>query len=130
MTAPEAIKQLRKSAQISQGRLARNLGVAPSTVARWEQGVHEPEAIQYARMAEMSAAMSQSALAEFFQACAGGGEIALAAPDVRRLAEAIAAPIVAELRDVKARLAALERRIGGGEAPPAAGVTVRRGPKV
>ena len=41
-TTNSPFKQLRLNAQLSQEQLARNIGVAISTIRRWEKGEAEP----------------------------------------------------------------------------------------
>ena len=42
MNFPEAVKELRQKALLTQTELARKLSVAYATVNRWENGHHEP----------------------------------------------------------------------------------------
>ena len=62
------VRELRKSlGGISQAVLAKRLGITPSAVASWEQGVREPDNLNCLRLSELAT----GELAEFFAARAG-----------------------------------------------------------
>lgn len=125
----------------SQSRLAAQLGVSTTTVAAWEQGLYEPEAINFLRLAQLC----DGTLSEFFARRAGlaPGEAGYAARAARAGAKRPArwsraapgeadrlATIEALLRELLATLRRLEARLAPAAAPgPAAaaasGVTVR-----
>ena len=42
LPAPAAARELRERAQLSQGELAGEIGVEPSTISRWESGSRKP----------------------------------------------------------------------------------------
>lgn len=50
MTIGEKIKDLRKSAGLSQAELAFRLGLFQKDVSRWESGTHSPQAETLARL--------------------------------------------------------------------------------
>lgn len=53
LPGPSARRDIRQSAGVPQARLARELGVHPLTVCRWESGIREPRGAlraEYARL--------------------------------------------------------------------------------
>ncbi len=50
----QQIKAFRRSAGLTQPRLASKLGVTKKTVAEWEQGRQEPSARRYVQLAKMA----------------------------------------------------------------------------
>lgn len=51
---PGMIMRCRRTADLSQRDLAELLGVCPSTVARWETGDRQPDAVMLARIANLA----------------------------------------------------------------------------
>jgi DNA-binding transcriptional regulator YiaG len=64
LPAPDACREIRRSAGVSQARLAAELGVAELTVSRWEHGTRKPRGEMrraYARLlAELDAAARET----------------------------------------------------------------------
>lgn len=52
---PDDIRFIRSKNGLTQTRLARVLGVETTTVARWEQGVRQPDALMHHRLERMLA---------------------------------------------------------------------------
>ena len=74
MSVAQRIKELRKhlgkavgKSKISQAELASRLGLTPTAVASWEQGLTEPSELNYLRLA----GLIEGELSEFFARRAG-----------------------------------------------------------
>lgn len=48
------IRKARTNARLEQAELARRVGVARSTVSKWERGISEPSYSQYRRIAQVT----------------------------------------------------------------------------
>ena len=48
----DRLKNLRKSANVTQGELAERMNVHPQTISRWERGITEPDVAQLGELAE------------------------------------------------------------------------------
>lgn len=133
------MQRLRKKLGISQAGLARRIGVTPSAVAAWEQGVREPDAMNSLRLARLGAGQD----ATFFRRRAGlqTGEIEPAVRRGRTLADPAGIEAVVR-RSVREPIARLEQVIADGfarletllasrgTAADAAGIRIRKAVRV
>ena len=53
MSVGERIAELRKEQNISQGELARSMGVSRQAVSKWENGLSSPDTLNLIRLAEV-----------------------------------------------------------------------------
>jgi DNA-binding XRE family transcriptional regulator len=58
---PEKRREIRRNAHVSQGRMARELGVHRVTLIRWEEGTYEPNDEHRERYAQLLAQLRRVA---------------------------------------------------------------------
>jgi transcriptional regulator with XRE-family HTH domain len=63
MNLPQAIRTARQGANLTQAKLARKLGVSPSTVAGWELGTHAIRMDRIGKLARVTGASESDLLA-------------------------------------------------------------------